>query len=54
MHKTIKYTSTVFTIIVLLWIMMSWVDVINHNDPFETDGSPSGWNAFVVLTEVAE
>ena len=54
MIKILEYTATVIMAIFLAWMLISWVDVINHNSPFDADGGPSGWNAFVILTEVME
>lgn len=35
----------------LLWLLVSWIDVCCHNDPFIEDGEPHSWNAFVVMTD---
>lgn len=52
--KTLEYGATIIMIVFLAWMLVSWADVIFHNNPSENDGSPSSWNAFVVLTEVGE
>lgn len=49
-----KNMCTILVVALLIWMMVSWADVIFHNNPSENDGSPSSWNAFVVLTEVGE
>ena len=49
-----KYASSLLFVLLVAWMLVSWVDVINHNDPFEADGNPAGWNAFVVLTEATK
>lgn len=49
--------STVITsiaVLMLVWILASWANVLWHNDPFEDDGEPAGWNVFVVAGELLE
>ena len=48
------FTSLITTLFIafMFWFLISWVNVICHNGPYE-DGDPASWNAFVVLTEVA-
>ena len=52
--KVLKLTTTLILVVCLMWMMISWIDVINHNDPCGKDGDPSAWNAFVVMTEAME
>lgn len=51
--KAVKFSLTIITAIFLAWMLLSWFDVINHNNPGQ-DGDPSSWNAFVILTEKME
>jgi hypothetical protein len=44
---------TILGMIFLLWIVLSWGDVLMHNAP-TSDGNPHSWNAFVLLTEVGK
>lgn len=52
--KAVEKCLTVITIIFVLWVLVSWVDVINHNNPVDQDGMPADWNTFVLLTNVLE
>lgn len=49
--KSIEGFITVSSAIFLLWILISWVDVVANNSPYQ-DGQPHDWNAFVLLTEL--
>ena len=49
--KSIEGFITVSSAIFLLWILISWADVLMHNAPTST-GEPHDWNAFVLLTEI--
>ena len=49
--KNIEGFITVSAAIVLLWILISWADVVANNGPYQ-DKQPHGWNAFVLLTEL--
>ena len=52
-RKMIEYLMTFLVVLMMVWILASWVDVVMHNDPSGSDGDPAKWNAFMVLTEVA-
>ena len=49
--KSIEGFITVSSAIFLLWILLSWGDVLMHNAPTST-GEPHDWNCFVLLTEI--
>lgn len=49
--KNIEGFITVSAAIVLIWILLSWVDVVANNSPYE-GRQPHTWNAFVILTEM--
>ena len=51
--KNIEGFITITALIFMLWLLISWGDVIVHNDPCGGDGQPHAWNAFVLITEVA-
>lgn len=44
--------AAVFTLIG--WLMVSWVDVLMHNDPIYGDKQYMPGNAIVMITELAE
>ena len=50
--RNIEGFLTISALIILLWLLISWGDVIVHNDPRGGDGQPHAWNAFVLLTEL--
>ena len=53
MKKIISTISAAFTVAMIafiLWILVSWVNVVAHNSPCD-DGEPADWNAFVVFVE---
>ena len=51
MGKVLEYTIAVMSIMFLLWIGISFVDVITDNT---TTAQHANWNAFVVMTELAK
>jgi len=51
MSKAILNVLTMAAATVLLWILLSWVDVLCHNDPVYGDRAYSPFNAFCVLEE---
>lgn len=42
---------TVSATILLLWVLISWADVVANNSPYESR-QPHSWNAFILLTEM--
>lgn len=49
MKKTIEAMITAAAALLLLWILLSWGDVLRHNDPVSGDRQYHKWNAFVAL-----
>ena len=49
--RNVEGFITVSAAIVLLWILISWGDVVTNNAPYE-GRQPHNWNAFVLLTEL--
>ena len=47
-----KVAAVVFTLFVL-WVLLSWVDVVAHNDPYANE-QPHTWNCFVLMTEAVK
>ena len=39
-------------IMIIVWLVLSWVDVLAHNDPFNGDYSYSPVNLFVLIGEM--
>ena len=52
MKTLISSIITVITVVLTLWILINWANVLAHNG-YGSDGNPADWNAFVVLTEAA-
>lgn len=42
------------SIAILIWLVISWVDVLMHNDPVYGDKQYMSSNAIVMITELAE
>lgn len=42
------------SIAILVWLVVSWVDVLMHNDPVYGDKQYMSGNAIVMITELAE
>ena len=42
------------SIAILIWLVVSWVDVLMHNDPITGDKQYMPGNAIVLITELAE
>lgn len=52
MKTLISSIITVITVVLVLWVLLSWANVLANNGPYD-DGEPASWNAFIVLTEAA-
>lgn len=42
------------SIAILVWLVISWVDVLMHNDPVYGDKQYMSGNAIVMITELAK
>ena len=42
------------SIAILIWLVVSWIDVLMHNDPIYGDKQYMPRNAIVMITELAE
>lgn len=42
------------SIAILIWLAVSWIDVLMHNDPITGDKQYMPGNAIVLITELAE
>ena len=50
MSKKLGKILTVIGVSFLLWVFISWVDINNHNDPFnENYQDYSSWNYFTLV-----
>lgn len=52
-----KLISTILiaaSIAILIWLVVSWIDVLMHNDPVYGDKQYMTGNAIVLLVELAE
>ena len=41
-------------VVLLIWLTISWVDVLMHNDPITGDAAYWRGNAIVMMTELME
>lgn len=51
MMKAISTFITGLFVVLIVWILFSWIDVLSHNDPVYGDRAYSPLNAFCVLEE---
>ena len=51
MIEKIEKITFIIMMIIVLWFVASWADILCHNNPSEEDGEPSSWNTFVVLQD---
>lgn len=49
--NTAKNIILMFTVMFLLWVLVSWIDIVAHNDPVTGSHEYIQGNAFVLLTE---
>lgn len=50
--KAISSFITGLFIVLIVWILFSWVDVLSHNDPLTGDFSYSPFNLICMIEEV--
>ena len=48
----IKFIFYTLCISVITWLLVSWIDVLLHNDPATGNHSYMPANAFVVITQI--
>lgn len=49
--NTAKNLILMLTVMFLLWILISWIDIVAHNDPVTGSHEYIQRNVFVLLTE---
>lgn len=49
--NTAKNIILMFAVMFLLWLLVSWIDIVSHNDPVTGSHEYIQGNAFVLLTE---
>ena len=49
--NTTKNLILILTVLFLLWVLVSWIDIVAHNDPVTGSHEYIQGNAFVLLTE---
>lgn len=49
MKKLICNLCGMICIIGVLWIIISWIDVLNHNDPYFGNHKYNPYNVFVLM-----
>lgn len=45
-----KNLCAVIGVLLIAWLLVSWVDVLGHNDPVTGDKKYMPGNAFVIMT----
>ncbi len=48
----ISWMSCVIFLSLVMWLIVSWIDVLMHNDPLTGDHNYMPVNAFVVMTQI--
>lgn len=48
----ISWMSCVIFLSLVMWLIVSWIDVLMHNDPLTGDHNYMPANAFVVMTQI--
>lgn len=51
MKKFIGNTIVIISFLFLLWVCVSWINVLAHNDPHRGDQKYAPGNVFVVMTK---
>lgn len=54
LKKLINTILIAASIAMLIWLVVSWIDVLMHNDPVYGDKQYMTGNAIVLLVELAE
>jgi hypothetical protein len=49
--KVIERIAYIIGILMVLWILISWADVLMHNSP-RNPSDPHDWNLFVLVAEI--
>ncbi len=49
--NTAKNLILMLTVMFLLWVLVSWIDIVAHNDPVTGSHEYIQGNVFVLLTE---
>lgn len=49
--NTAKNLILMLAVMFLLWILVSWLDIVAHNDPWRGSHEYMPGNAFVLLTQ---
>ena len=49
--NAICYFVAVICLFAMLWIMASWIDVVMHNTPYETEHHYQKWNCFCLMVD---
>lgn len=50
--KVLKIGIYTMTFMVMIWFILSWMDVLAHNDPFNGDEKYNKLNMFTILCEL--
>ena len=49
--KAVEKAVCVIGILLMMWVIGSWGDVLMHNSP-RNPSDPHDWNLFVIMTEM--
>ena len=51
--KAVEKAVCVIGILLMMWVLISWADVLCHNSP-SNPSEPHNWNMFVIMTDVGK
>lgn len=54
LKRFVVYAMCAICIAVFMWVIISWVDVLMHNDPVTGDKQYMPGNAIAMMVELAE
>ena len=49
--NTTKHLILILAAMFVLWVLVSWIDIVAHNDPWRDSHEYMPCNAFVLLTQ---
>lgn len=49
--KVVCHILTILSVLMIMWLMLSWADVLRHNDPISGDHQYSRCNLIYMFAE---
>lgn len=48
----VRKTAVMLVVMIVMWFVASWMNVLAHNDPFDGDYRYAPWNVITLTTEI--